>query len=355
MKIIIVPRRLCIPSFIFLAAIFSAARAADTNPPPRLTVELRDGSRVVGNSVEKNFKFQSALLGKIKLAVKDIRAVECVSSNSAKLTTVNGDSLTVSFGDSQLAIKTGFGKVDLAVNSVRKITISAGSRTTRPHPPGLVALWSAEGDADDSVGNNNGTLLNSASFGEGKVGQAFLFGTPEAGMKVPASPALDVGLGGGLTIEGWINPSDFASRRYIAEWNNGDTSQNAPYGAQLQVLRPGELGLGAGNLYADLVDTYGQSHQIMAPGRTIVANKFQFVALTYDKESGLATLYCNGMVVAQQALGSFTPLTSSDFYIGRRPAGGVGSFSGSIDELAVYNRALSATEIRADYEASNPN
>jgi hypothetical protein len=222
-------------------------------------------------------------------------------------------------------------------------------------PSGLVAWWPAEGNANDIAGNNNGALQGGVSFALGEVGQAFLFGTPDAGVKVPASPALDVGMGGGLTIEGWINPSDFAGRRYIAEWNNGDTNQVAPYGAHLVILSPGELGLGAGNLYADLVDTGGQSHQIMAPGGTITANKFQHVALTYDKGSGLATLYCNGTVVAQQTLGSFTPLTSSDFYIGHRPAGGVGSFSGSIDEISLYSRALSAAEIRADYEVGNSN
>jgi hypothetical protein len=46
-----------------------ASPPADTNPPPRLTVELRDGSRVIGTSVDKNFKFRSALLGDLKLGV----------------------------------------------------------------------------------------------------------------------------------------------------------------------------------------------------------------------------------------------------------------------------------------------
>jgi hypothetical protein len=179
-----------------------------------------------------------------------------------------------------------------------------------------------------------------------------LFGTPDAGVKVSASPALDVGLGGGLTIEGWINPSTLTTRGYIVEWNNGKAHQSPPYGVQLDILSPGEIGLSAGNLFADMHGADGQVHWIMASGGTITANTFQHVALTYDKDSGMAALYCNGRVVAQQKLGSFTPLTSSDFYIGRRPAGGEGSFSGTIDEMAVYNRALTAAEIRADYEAA---
>jgi alpha-tubulin suppressor-like RCC1 family protein len=220
-------------------------------------------------------------------------------------------------------------------------------------PSGLVAWWPAEGNALDAIGGNNGTLLNGAGFIAGEVGQAFLFGTTNAGVKVPASPMLDVGLGSGLTVEGWINPSNLSVRGEIAEWNNGDINEIVPYGVHLSILSPGELGLGAGNLFSDLHGADGQVHWIMAPGGTITANTFQHVALTYDKGTGVATLYCNGAVVAQQTLGSFTPLTSYDFYIGRRPAaiGSVHSFSGSIDELSVYSRPLSVAEIQSIYNA----
>jgi hypothetical protein len=152
-----------------LTSIF--ARAADTNPPPRLTVELRDGSRVVGESVEKRFEFRSTLLGEIKLNVKDIRAVECVATNSAKLTAANGDTLTVWFADSELAVKTSFGKVELAADSIRKLTVSvtcaAGS-----HPSGLIALWSGENDGIDAVGGIEADLTD-ITFVKGQVGQAF--------------------------------------------------------------------------------------------------------------------------------------------------------------------------------------
>lgn len=82
-------------SLTFLTAVFPAAGAADTNPPPRLTVELRDGSRVVGDCVEKSLRFYSALLGEIKIEAKDVRSVECISTNMAKLATASGDQLTV--------------------------------------------------------------------------------------------------------------------------------------------------------------------------------------------------------------------------------------------------------------------
>jgi hypothetical protein len=124
-------KSMALRAFSFLTLAFFAAipaiQAADTNPPPRLTVELRDGSRVVGDSVEKYFKFHSALLGNLKFAVKDIRSVECISSNSAKLATASGDSLTVSFVDADFAIKTSFGKVELAAASIQNIHVSCSA------------------------------------------------------------------------------------------------------------------------------------------------------------------------------------------------------------------------------------
>jgi hypothetical protein len=73
------------------------------------------------------------------------------------------------------------------------------------------------------------------------------------------------------------------------------------------------------------------------------------VALTYDQASGSAILYLNGVAVASRYLGSFTPLTSSDLYLGYRP--GYGSFRGMLDEVSIYNRALADTEIQAVYNA----
>ena len=195
-------------AFICIALAAPDIRAADTNPPPRLTVELRDGSRVVGDSVDKNFKFHSALLGDLKLAVKDIRSIECVSSNSAKLSTVNGDALTVFFADSDFAVETSFGKVKLAEASVRKISVAAGGKSGARRE-GLVALWSGEGNANDSVGGNNSFSCGALGYTTGKIGQAFVFDNRTSYIRVPASPGLNLGAGDGFTIECWIKPNDY--------------------------------------------------------------------------------------------------------------------------------------------------
>jgi hypothetical protein len=83
---------------------------------------------------------------------------------------------------------------------------------------------------------------------------------------------------------------------------------------------------------------------------------FQHVALTYDKASGMATVYYNGAMNVQVSLGSFTPNTMYDLCLGRRPASGaspVYCFAGLFDEPSLYNRALSSNEIAAIYNAGS--
>ncbi len=87
----------------------------------------------------------------------------------------------------------------------------------------------------------------------------------------------------------------------------------------------------------------------------LTTNRFQHVAATYDKTSGDAALYLDGTPVAQANLGFFTPRTIGDLYFGlRADSGATGSwFSGAIDELSVYGRALSGAEVQAIHSAGS--
>ncbi|HTL73522.1 MAG TPA: LamG domain-containing protein [bacterium] len=334
-------------SFFALAVFADASTvlAADTNPSPRLTVELRDGSRVVGTSVEKDLKFHSALLGDLKLAVKDIRLMDCVKTNFAKLTSAGGDELMVSLLDSPLIVKTGFGRVELVAESIRKITVTV-ARTASAHPTGLVALWSGENDGNDSIGHNN-LELTEVSFADGQVGRAFMMNGFGSCMRLSDRVVFNPGDGDGLTISAWIKPSDVAGFHPILEWNPSDKLPGV-IGVQFWIGNvPGSQGV----LAAHFVGTDRQPHSIISPPGTVVAGRFQHVAATYDKATGGGMLYLNGMVVARALWNKFTPLTTGDFWISRRPTDHPGDwtyntfFSGLLDEISIYNRALSAEEI----------
>lgn len=329
-----------------LAFLFGPATAglASTNQADiKLIVELHDGSRVVGQSVEKNFKFHSALFGDLKLPVKDIREVECVSSNAAKLVTANDDTLTVWFVNPTFAVNTSFGKVELAADAIRKLTVSTtGSGGTRH--PGLVALWSGEDNGKDSVGTNDAELTDIA-FADGKAGRAFLLNGFSSWMKIPAGSSLDIGKGNGLTIAAWIKPSNVIRWHPILEWN-----AVTQLGVQLWI---GHLPQDQGVLFGNIVDDEGNSHALNSASGALVSGHFQHVALTYDKASGMGRLLINGYVVAQENLGTFTPQTSYDLLVSRRPGDHPGDwtynafFAGLMDEISIYNRALPTAEIQA--------
>jgi hypothetical protein len=350
-----------------------AILAADTNAPPRLTVELRDGSRVVGASVEEKMKFHSALLGDVKLAVKDIRSVECVSSNAAKLTTAGGDSLTVAFVDAEFAVKTSFGKVEMPVASVRKFTVFAGG-ANGGRRAGLVALWSAEGNANDSVGGNHGQLMGNVRFAPGKIGQGFALNEaarydngfsgfsnfrypPDRGngfVLIPANPALNVGAGDGFTLAAWIKPATVSREMLIAEYEKVlGTFDGADVGIDFAIQQ------GTGSLHVNILDVTRAAHELLSPPNVLTPGVWQQVALTYDKASGAAALYLNGAAVAQANFGSIVPQTSFPYLVlgARTTFGSVpnprSAFAGGLDEVAIYNRALSDSEVRENYEADN--
>ena len=218
--------------------------------------------------------------------------------------------------------------------------------------PGIVSLWRGESNTNavDSISGNNGFLTNDISFSPGEVNQAFNMGT--AGFVfVPQTPSLDVGPGPGFTIDGWINPQDVLNVRPILEWST------ANYYAGVHFFIVGTPPGGApASLYANILDTSvvgGASHYIYTAANILASNTFQHVALTYSRISGQAAIYWNGNVVASQNLGIFTPWTSMNVLIGRQinnfdPPSNQ-HFLGEEDEMSLYGRALSPSEIKAIY------
>jgi hypothetical protein len=225
------------------------------------------------------------------------------------------------------------------------VTVAPG--VGAPVPSGLVAWWPGDGNALDIAGGNNGTLVGGVTYANGEVGQAFDLDGTSGFVVAPASASLNVGLSSGLTVEGWIDPASTSTEQPIVEWNNGTN-----LGAHFWISAPSPFGPGPGCLYANLIDTTGGLHYFASPAGLITANTFQHVALTYDTNSGLAVLYINGASVAQQNLGVFTPQTSYNVYLGYRPGGApITYWDGLLDEIRIYNRALSSNEIAAIYDA----
>jgi hypothetical protein len=343
-------RYLALATVILWSCVQVQAAPPDTNHPTdfRLTVELKDGSRVIGKSRDESFEFRSDILGKSKLPLEKIRAIEAEGkTNLVKLTTVGADTLTVEFVMKDIRVETAFGDVKLPVSLIKSIRVSVIGKLRDPRD-GLIGLWSGEGDAVDSVGGNNG-LLQNVGFVKGVVGRAFSFGMNglnggNSGVQIPDKPAY--ALTNSLSIECWIRPH----RNGNVIFFRGDHRPG---------LDPYCLSFSENNMLAFYIyDAAGTMACVQTP---IDNGVWIHVAAVLDDDTGTMNLYTNGVRAAQTvtSVRPFGPLLEDE-----SPGIGIGNvndggntfpFYGEIDEIALYNRALSEDEVNASYAENAAN
>jgi subtilisin-like proprotein convertase family protein len=210
---------------------------------------------------------------------------------------------------------------------------------------GIVAWWKGEGNTVDSVNGSNGVATN-ITYAAGEVGQALQFDGSSSLVTAPASQSLAVS---NLTFEGWIFPT---SAQYEPIIDYGGPGQFSPVhfwvnGAALNNNLPGVL-------YANIRNT----PLSLSSAAVVPQNAWSHVAFTLDVNTGAAVIYFNGAQVAATSLPLPIDLASTlvPVNIGYRDASSMdvyrGShFAGGLDEISIYNRALSACEIAAIYNA----
>lgn len=215
-------------------------------------------------------------------------------------------------------------------------------------PAGLVSWWAAESTLADIVGSNHGVMKNGPapaaaepggqSYGPGKVGRALVLDGVNDFIQVAHDPSQNIT--GDLTIEGWIKPTaNSASEPTIIGKRSADNNF-CPY---VLYLKPGgQLAFASRN---------GGTWNDVGTPAPITLNQWSHVAVALG--SGQLRFYVNGAQVHSVAYVTTRPAVTAPLTIGAtltndypeaNPSGG---FPGSIDELALYSRALSAAEIAA--------
>jgi Concanavalin A-like lectin/glucanases superfamily len=225
-----------------------------------------------------------------------------------------------------------------------------------PPPPGLVSWWRGEGNADDHMSANNGILSpTGTTFVAGEVGQAFNFGGPPCGVTIPDSPSLNPGQ---VTIEAWVRP-DFTRPVSGSEVDTIFTKvDGALYGYALYILQGPYFGSTRGTLSFEGRAQTGPAGGQFPLGYFTLRNsppipndgQYHHVAATYD--GSLARVYLDGNIVDQSTSYS-GPIQASAvsatigvvWYVPLRYS------SGAMDEVSLYNSALSESEIKAIFNA----
>ena len=210
------------------------------------------------------------------------------------------------------------------------ISIASGNTLVVGGLPGLVSVWHGEGNANDGFDGNNGTLTNGATFDTGKYGQGFSLSGASQHVALPTSSQIPIG-DSAYTLSAWINP-DVAGASGIIGFGN--------YGANNQVnaLRlSGNFGSNIG-FY-----NYWWGNDLQAGTTTPVGSGWHHVAATYDGTT--RQIIFDGVVIGSDTPTGHNVPSASNFRIGSTNGGEF--FDGGLDEVAVYNRALSLTEIQA--------
>jgi hypothetical protein len=209
---------------------------------------------------------------------------------------------------------------------------------------GLVAWWRAEDNTRDEVGNADGRLMGSMGFAPGKTGQAFSLDGINGYVVIPSCD--DLNIIGGLSITAWINPTRVDRGEILTKY---DTSVSC--GASYWIV------LDQGRLNFGVKAMNGECRRLLSKTATLPVGSWSHIAGTFDPADQALKLYLNG----EQIAGYFDPAPGNVWSIATnttslRIGASVGQsgaleafFSGLIDEVKLYNRALSPSEILADY------
>lgn len=217
--------------------------------------------------------------------------------------------------------------------------LGVAAQTCAPVPVGLISSYSGNGNALDPRARNNGTPENGAGFGAGHVGQGFIFDGSDDRITVPHASDQNASH---LTIEGWINPTVLNHGGTIVQKRTvGNTGG--------YILEPTQVsGGGTPNGIQFVLQSFGGGYVHLNPANVLTPGVWQHVAATYD--GLMMRVYINGVEAGSQFFqGTIQPVTAP-VVIGRNVVNS-SAFSGGIDELAIYNRALDAAEIQAIFAA----
>ncbi|MGB6431209.1 MAG: LamG domain-containing protein [Candidatus Acidiferrales bacterium] len=97
--------------------------------------------------------------------------------------------------------------------------------------------------------------------------------------------------------------------------------------------------------------TSGGAHSTYVPDKTTLLDQWHMIVATMDSAAGTRAIYWDGLPVITEQVPS-TPNKTSQFTIGSSPTWTGRFFNGSIDEVAVWNVALSASQVAAIYGAT---
>jgi hypothetical protein len=209
------------------------------------------------------------------------------------------------------------------------------SAACAPQPANLISWWKGDGNARDKTGLNNGALMNGTGFASGMVGQAFSFDGVDDYVSVPNSASLDPTAAASIVV--WVYfdqlPSAAGHFMYIA----GKSGSATDLDVQAQT--------------DNRVYFYVDGSRAVASTTVVQTGRWYHIVGTYTASNQLK-MYVNGVLENTVSIvGTTRGMNNNPFTIGQSAIWGGRFFKGRIDEVGLFNRALSDAEVQSIYNA----
>jgi hypothetical protein len=202
-------------------------------------------------------------------------------------------------------------------------------------------------------GTRNGRLTEKTPYsnhGDTGIEQSFNFSNDRFGningamsfsgssyIQIPSDSAFNFN-NNSFSVSAWVKTS---------QTNGGifDTQVSGSRGYRLAV----ENGTVEFGVYAN---DFNASYRELNSGSLVNNNKWNLITATYNYDTSLMSIYINGELDITSTQSQVAP-SSQDLYIGVKDVSS-GFFTGNLDDLRIYNRALSESEIKSLYDSYEP-
>lgn len=195
---------------------------------------------------------------------------------------------------------------------------------------GLVAYYPFNGNANDACGHGyNGTVQGATLAVDRfqKTNSCYYFSGNQNWIDLP----FGVGVYTGLTFTAWIKHTNYNWYGAIVSARNGDGDLNA-----LSVFENG-------NIYLD--NSSGETRQLVVTRTNTLDGNWHFVAGSIDGITGNSCISIDGISVASVTYAPYQIASMVNFKIGWDTIGAQRFFIGYMDDVRIYNRALSSNEL----------
>ena len=219
----------------------------------------------------------------------------------------------------------------------------------------LVGWWtmddvnSSGSPTDISGSGNNGSKVGGAAqVTNGKFGKGFSFDGSSDLIQMHTTSSLNTTAGSSWTISTWVNTNDVSGYPYIVsnKWIAGDGA-GSQGGLALRQFTSGVA-------FYITNSSGGSPNSLIIGSGVLGVGSWAHVVAVYNGSSKNASLYKNG-VVQSSNVGTSDLSDTNNVYgwgIGGYTYPSAGSFNGMLDDVLIFNRSLSSSEIAALYNAS---